>query len=273
MKLRNLVMFVAIPFLVVGCGGSDSDGEKPDDGGEPVKSWHLEWMDDFDKDDVDGSVWGRIPRGSSDWCANMSTDDCVFEKRSSSIVMKGIATPSTVDDERPFLSGGLQTRGLKKFMPPMRIEVYARMGSAQGAWPAIWLMPFAENKPWPDCGEIDVMEHLNHDYSVYQSIHSTYYDTQHNDNPAHSRRADVNPGEWNIYCIEVLQNEVNWYINGRNTFSYPRLSPAVEGQYPFFVGQYLIIDMQLGGQWVGAVNAAELPVELEVDWVKYSRYY
>lgn len=27
--------------------------------------------------------------------------------------------------------------------------------------------------------------------------------------------------------------------------------------------------MQLGGQWVGEVDPADLPVEMEVDWVKY----
>jgi hypothetical protein len=27
--------------------------------------------------------------------------------------------------------------------------------------------------------------------------------------------------------------------------------------------------MQLGGSWVGKVHAEELPVEMQIDWVKY----
>ena len=32
---------------------------------------------------------------------------------------------------------------------------------------------------------------------------------------------------------------------------------------------YLLIDMQLGGNWVGAVDPAGLPVEMLVDWVRF----
>ena len=32
--------------------------------------------------------------------------------------------------------------------------------------------------------------------------------------------------------------------------------------------QYLLIDMQLGGAWVGSVDPNDLPVEMEIDWVR-----
>ena len=30
--------------------------------------------------------------------------------------------------------------------------------------------------------------------------------------------------------------------------------------------------MQLGGSWVGTVDPADLPVEMEVDWVRYYQW-
>ena len=36
-----------------------------------------------------------------------------------------------------------------------------------------------------------------------------------------------------------------------------------------FADSLILIDMQLGGSWVGAVDPKELPVEMWVDWVKY----
>jgi len=27
--------------------------------------------------------------------------------------------------------------------------------------------------------------------------------------------------------------------------------------------------MQLGGSWVGAVDSSDLPVEMEIDWVRF----
>ena len=34
------------------------------------------------------------------------------------------------------------------------------------------------------------------------------------------------------------------------------------------VPYYLLIDMQLGGSWVGGVDPKDLPVEMLVDWVR-----
>lgn len=32
---------------------------------------------------------------------------------------------------------------------------------------------------------------------------------------------------------------------------------------------YLLLDMQLGGSWVGEVDPSDLPVEMEIDWVRF----
>ena len=58
-------------------------------------------------------------------------------------------------------------------------------------------------------------------------------------------------------------------VNHRHTYTYPRIDTDKEGQFPFYQPYYLLIDMQLGGSWVGAVDPKELPVEMWVDWVKY----
>ena len=42
----------------------------------------------------------------------------------------------------------------------------------------------------------------------------------------------------------------------------------MEGQYPFDRPYYLLIDMQTEGSWVGKAIKSELPVEMEIDWVK-----
>ena len=37
---------------------------------------------------------------------------------------------------------------------------------------------------------------------------------------------------------------------------------------PYFQDQYLILDMQLGGKWVGKVFPEDLPAEMQIDWVR-----
>lgn len=60
--------------------------------------------------------------------------------------------------------------------------------------------------------------------------------------------------------------------NGVRDFVYPRIETEKEGQFPFSIPQYLLIDMQLGGSWVGEVDAADLPVEMEIDWVRHYQW-
>ena len=51
---------------------------------------------------------------------------------------------------------------------------------------------------------------------------------------------------------------------------YPRIETDKEGQFPFRPAfSIYLIDMQLGGSWVGAVDPKELPVEMYVDWVRF----
>jgi hypothetical protein len=39
-------------------------------------------------------------------------------------------------------------------------------------------------------------------------------------------------------------------------------------QWPYDQPFYILIDQQLGGNWVGKINPAHLPVQMIVDWVK-----
>ena len=60
------------------------------------------------------------------------------------------------------------------------------------------------------------------------------------------------------------------FINDIHTFAYPRIETGKEGQFPFTDKEfYLLLDMQLGGSWVGAVDSSDLPVEMEIDWVRF----
>jgi hypothetical protein len=64
-----------------------------------------------------------------------------------------------------------------------------------------------------------------------------------------------------------------FFINGQKTFTYPRIKTDKEGQFPFSEHKYyLLLDMQLGGSWVGKVNPDDLPVEMEIDWVRFYEF-
>lgn len=258
------------------CGGDD-DEPSPEPTPDPeTPEWHLEWEDQFKTAEINDKVWRRIDRGTSDWNNNMSKEDVCYGWEANGaddgvVILRGLKRPDNVDDDQEYIVGGIETRKLKQFMPPFRLEIRCKLTAAQGAWPALWLMPFAENEKWPDCGEIDIMERLNDNNMVYQTVHSGY--TQSHSTPTNSTTAMINGDDWNIYSITVTRSAVVWKVNGRETHRYTKLEPEVAGQFPFNKGQYLMMDMQLGGSWVGPVAGTNLPVEMRIDYVKYYRYY
>ena len=230
--------------------------------------WTLVWEDEFDGNTFDETVWSKIPRGHSDWNDQMDENDACFEFRNGKLVLKGIVNPNE-NDTIGYITGGLQTKGKKSFHRG-RIEIKAKLQGARGAWPAFWLMPFDTTQKWPDCGEIDIMERLNTDTFAYQTIH-TYYTKVLGikDNPPYYQTGTINPDDFNVYTVELHQDSLVFFINENRTFCYPRIETDQKGQFPFDKSYYLMIDQQLGGEWVGPVEMEDLPVEMEIDWVRF----
>ena len=48
-----------------------------------------------------------------------------------------------------------------------RVDIKAKLPTGVGTWPALWMLGanFSE-VGWPECGEIDIMEHWGHDPTV-----------------------------------------------------------------------------------------------------------
>lgn len=163
--------------------------------GREDSPWKLVWMDDFNGTSLDTTKWSRIPVGNSDWNRHMSTDDRCFEMKDGTLQLLGINNPDTIRDKRPFLTGGIWSKGKFAFQYG-RIEIRAKLGSAQGAWPAMWMLAELDKYgKYPRNGEIDIMEHLNFDTIIYQTTHSYYtLDMGQKQNPPHHGTAPIDAG-------------------------------------------------------------------------------
>ena len=232
--------------------------------------WELVWEENFDGTQLDTTIWSMIPRGNPDWQNTMSYDERCYELSDGKLTLRGIINEDLQKDSSPYITGGVWTKGKKSFNRG-RIEVKAKLNGAQGAWPAIWMLPFESDKyGWPEGGEVDIMERLNYDTFVYQTVHSHYtYTLGEDKNPPNGSTASINPHDFNVYGVDFYPDSLVFHVNGIKSFTYPRVETDKEGQFPFDISQYLLIDMQLGGTWVGEVDPTGLPVEMEIDWVKY----
>lgn len=230
--------------------------------------YRLVWQDHFDGNTYDNLSWSKITRGNADWKRHMSDADSLYAVRDGRLVLRGAVNTHLDADTARYVTGVLYTKHKRTIMHG-KVEVRAKFGSAQGAWPAIWMLPDAEIK-WPEGGEIDIMEHLNHDTIAYQTIHTYYTHVLKKDqNPPHGSTLPIDRDGFNTYAVEILPDSIILSINGKTSLVYPRIETTDKGQFPFGTPYYLLIDMQIEGSWVGKADPKQLPVEMEIDWVKF----
>ncbi len=235
--------------------------------------YKLVWKDDFKGKSVDSSSWSRLYRTDpGTWGMYMSDCDSLYELRKGVLRLYGKVNTFEHADTATYLCGGVTTRH-KRSVRYGKVEVRMKMVGAKGSWPAVWLMP-TNYKDWeyPKRAEIDILEYTHRNTFVYQTVHTYYTDVLgEKTKPVRQVKSPIRYEDYNVYSVEILPEELIFRINGDVTFRYPNLYCDVEGQYPFGVDSYLMIDMQIGGTGVGdaSVVRSTFPAYIDVDWVKF----
>ena len=205
MKMIYIISIFAVMVAVLLSGCADN-------GKNSNEEWVLAWEDDFNGT-IDSASWSKIPRWHPEWAQKMSDNPVCYGIRDGNLILRGVVNPDMADSV-DYITGGLYTKGKRAFHGG-KIEVRARLQGAKGAWPAIWLKPFEEEKyPWPTGGEIDIMERLNHDSIAYQTVHSYYTHTLgRSDNPRNGTIAPINKDGYNVYAVEMYKDSISFFIN------------------------------------------------------------
>lgn len=260
-------------FFLVGCENTpynlvDSNIYIQKEGREK-KDWKLIWQDDFNTQQIDTSKWTVIPPGKVGWNKYMTKDEQCYNIKEGKLYLRGIVNNDTLSDPRKFLTGGIWTKGKFAFQYG-KIEIRAKLESAQGAWPAIWMLAEQEKYgDYPRNGEIDIMEHINFENRVFQTTHSYYtIELKQKENPPHYGTADADMSKFNTFGLEWYPDKIVFTLNENKTFEYPRIEGVDPTQWPYDQPFFVLIDQQLGGKWAGDVNPQDLPVDMIIDYVK-----
>jgi beta-glucanase (GH16 family) len=150
------------------------------------------------------------------------------------------------------------------------IEVSAKLPCARGTWPAIWMLPQGD-APWPDGGEIDILEQVGSQPNVaHATLHTALFNhTRHNGRGAETPVPTA--------CTAFHRYQLAWTADditiGVDDHAYMRVrndQPGGRGAWPFNAPFYLILNLAMGGDWAAAkgIDDAALPQRFEVDYVR-----
>ena len=227
----------------------------------PGSGWDLVWSDEFDGSSVDNSKWsyevGTVGLGGEHGYGNGEKQ--YYTDGANASVDNGILTITAKKEDMGgchYTSTRMITKDKHEFQYGV-IEARIAVPMGQGLWPAFWTL--GANYPetlWPDCGEIDIMEHYHNNYSVVLGA------MPGGGGPV----ANPSPAEYHIYAIEWDYSAIRWYQDGVQCFVW---SPDPTYFQPYQKPHYILLNLAVGSSWFAGPDASTpFPAEYKIDYVR-----
>lgn len=240
----------------------------------PNRNWQLVWSDDFTGaagTSPDPSKWSfDIGTGENGW-GNQELQ--YYTSRPSNIALDGsgnlvITARQESFSGSPFTSARIKTKG--KFSQGYgRFEARIKSVTGPGIWPAFWMLGAnIDAKPWPQCGEIDIMEQRGQEpYINNGSIHGPGYSGANAITKSYALSNGRFDTDFHIYAVEWGVDYIDFFVDD---FLYQRITPKdVPGEWVYNQPFFIIMNVAVGGNYVGFPTAGTpFPQSMTVDYVK-----
>lgn len=262
MKSFNLlsikaILFLSALFVFTGC--EDNNGIEDID-------YQLVWQDEFDTDGaLDESKW-VYDLGAGGWGNNelqTYTSDA-----QNVIIEDGSLKITAINNGGSYTSARIKTIG--KFDQAYgRFEASIKLPWGPGIWPAFWLLgsDLATN-PWPQCGEIDIMEYRGQQPNlVHGSVHGPGYSGGACITKSYGFVNDRFDVDYHVFAVEWGVDFIRYYVDDT---LYQEIRPEdLTGEWVYDHPFFLILNVAVGGDYVGFPTAdTPFPQTMYVDYVR-----
>lgn len=265
--LRISPLLVFASFALKSCGNINLISKSKDQVKDSL-SFTLIWSDEFDKSgSFDSSKWSFAKRGHVAWNKFITQDEAYVYQKNGNLVLR-MDNRKIPGDTISYHSGGVQS-STKFNLKYGKVEVKAKFTQGRGSWPAIWMMPEPEyaKGTWPDCGEIDIMEHVNNEPVIHQTLHNAAHTAKSGVSTA-TKSSIYNVNNYNVYSIIWTPSKIQFYLNSDLKYTFTKKQEWGNKQWPYDVPFYIILNQAGGAGWPGKLNEADLPFQMEVDYVR-----
>jgi beta-glucanase (GH16 family) len=206
------------------------------------------------------------------------------------LTIRAIATGS--GGSQTYTSGRIKTPNLFNQAYGL-IEFRAKLPAGTGLWPAVWMLPAnasGQTSPkyggWPTSGEIDILESKGQQTSLVQgSLHSGSSVNTHITQTQTFAGSGLEPvgfstTDWHTYDMQWTQGSTNvagsikWYVDGvlyetqSGGWFVPTTAPAGDKDAPFDQPFYMLLNMAVGGSYVGSPSLAAGNYDMQVDYLR-----
>ena len=241
----------------------------------------LIWSDEFDGEygPIDANKWFHqttLPNGYSWWNGEVQHyTNRINNTYISNGTLKIVAKKETFSDQghmKNYTSARLNSKFAFKYG---RIEIRAKLPKGHGTWPAMWMLGKDINEKgaywqlqgfgktsWPQCGELDIMEHWgsNQNY-IASAIHSpsSYGNTVNKGGQLINTVSD----QFHVYAFDWSSEKMVFSVDDKVHYTY---QPANKNSstWPFDKEMYILLNIAIEP----SISSGFTQSEMEIDYVR-----
>lgn len=244
-----------------------------DDDHQVDSKWNLVWSDEFDGSELNLDNWTRqiMPDPfNKEWQQYFDREENSYVA-DGCLVLKAIHTSEEHGDNQ-YTSGRLHT-GLKQSWKYGKIAARIQLPYGKGIWPAFWMLgesitEIGGDVPWPQCGEIDILEMYGtrDNATVEAALH--YFDKGHKLKGPEPFKLDsgIFADSFHVFEVEWDEKQISWLVDGKK---YNTVSITDPSMNEFHEKQYILLNIAVGGSTAGRPDDTTVfPQHMYVDWVR-----
>jgi beta-glucanase (GH16 family) len=223
-------------------------------------NYTLAWSDEFNGTAVDTTKW-NFETGP-----NVNNEKEYYQATNATVANGNLVITAKKESVggQPYTSARLNTQG-KVTAQYGRIEARIKLPLGTGLWPAFWMLGANINTvSWPQCGEMDIMEHINADNTIYGTMH-----WNSNGQAQYGLTTQItNPADYHVYAIEWNSSSINWYVDN-TLYCTGNIQNGINDTGAFQLPFFIILNLAVAGDFPGqTVDESQLPASMYVDYVR-----
>jgi len=253
-------------------------------------SWVQVWSDEFDgaaNTPLDTTKWGfdkgdGCAAGNCGWGNNEKE---YYTDAPENIALNGQGQLMIVARTAPaglncyygacrYTSAKITTRS-KMNAAPGRVEARIKLAAGQGLWPAFWML--GSNfpaTPWPQCGELDIMEnHGSNVASTSSAVHGPGYSGNTPFVHAFTLSSRTFADDFHVFAVEWNPIEIQFFVDNVVHYSVTRSQAEQFGAWVFDQPFFVVLNLAVGGNFDrDPASDAIFPATMLVDYVRVYKW-
>lgn len=222
---------------------------------------NLVWSDEFDTPGAPDVTKWTYDLGAGGWGNNEAQ---TYTNNAENVIVEDglLKITAKADGAGGYTSARLKSEKLQEFTYG-RVEVRAKLPSAQGTWPAIWMLGANfDTVGWPACGEIDIMEQTGQDKTQTSgALH--FPGNSAGDAITASTSNETSTSEFHNYSVEWTATSIKILVDDTVFLSWANTADSA-----FNADFFMILNVAMGGTLGGTIDPAFTQDTMEIDYVR-----